>query len=360
MFISSCTDYYYNNHKYIITRVPVFMLLEYPLRILRWYLSSMNALVPDWLRAVCLGVPMAKVLHFVEEGMEADRLSFAAAALKGEQCLPRAKQQKIVDVVLPEDFFLKRTVTMPRKARGRMQAVAQLDLLQKTPFRDHEIMWISAAVTPAGNQIHVQQIIALNSDIAAWRAVLAAANYPLRRIYTDVDGQRLCIADFTGQLAPRAGLLRGGNALATGAICAFLGSIWILPGYRAHQQAQSYAVENARLQTQLLDLRREVDTALSARAQDADFVKRLLHAPRLSDTLLAVTEALPDDVWIDRLIFEPDGVRFFGETDGSAVDLAIALAADGRLPNLFLSGEVFQTDAGAEEFWMVHDPLVQP
>ncbi|WP_299960907.1 hypothetical protein [uncultured Roseobacter sp.] len=331
-----------------------------PSRFLRWYLSAMGSVLPQWVKAVLLGHPMARMCRFRDGQGNARAGSLPLALLTGEAPPARAPTRRVTDAVVPGHLVLTRRVSLPRKAARRMQQIGALDLLQKTPFQAPEIIWTIGPVRRDKEQIYMTQVIALQSDLTKWRARMQAANHPLRRLYATVEGQDVLIADYSKELRGSGRFWPTLNAAGALIACLCALYLWALPGLQADEKLATLTPEIMRLQAEALRLREQVDHLQTDQDRQQGLLTGITTAPRFLDALAAATTALPDQVWVSQYVFDPEGARMFVQVDGSAVDLLYTIADQGHLPNTLMQGEVDRTPSGAEEVWLRHDPVPRP
>ncbi len=331
-----------------------------PSRFLRWYLSSMGSVLPQWVKAIAFGHQMARTCRFATGEADARAGTLPLGLLTGETAPARATTRRVIDAVVPGHLFLTRRVSLPSKAAGRMQQIGTLDLLQKTPFDTDEIIWAIGPVQRDGKQIHMTQVIALQSDLTAWRTRMEAANHPLRRLYARVEGRDVLIADDSKALNRSGRFWPVLNAVGAVVACLLALYLWALPGLQASERMATLGPEVTRLQAEALRLRNQVDQLRADQDRQQGLLAGVAAAPRLLDALVAATTALPDTVWVSQYVFDTEGTRMFVQVNGSAVDLLYRLADEGSLPNALMQGEVDRTQTGAEEFWLSHDPVPRP
>ncbi|GFE51958.1 hypothetical protein So717_37110 [Roseobacter cerasinus] len=303
---------------------------------------------------------MARPCRFIAGERDERAGSLPLTWLTGDDLPERSKTRQIMDAIVPAELFLTRRLSLPRKAAGRLRQIGALDLLQKTPFQPHEIIWAVGPVEREKDQIYMTQVIALRSDLNAWRHRMQAANHPLRCLYAHVGGQEVLIADFGKELGTNTRFWPVLNATgAMVALCCAL-YLWALPGLRATDARAALAPEITRLQAEALRLRGEVDQLSANQDRQQGILTAISSAPRLLDALVAATEALPDTAWVSQYVFDRGAVRMFTQVDGPVVDLLYTLADQGQLPNTLMQGDIDRTQSGVEEVWLVHDPVPRP
>ncbi len=294
--------------------------------------------MPDTLRQlfseVFFGIPAAKVVHY-EDAIKAPAVGTA-----------------VVDVIVPENSVLTRVISVPSAARSSHRAVAELDMLRKTPFSPDAVYWTVAA--PQKNTL--SQLIAKKSELDGFRAALEKLGYRVRRFLVQHDGRYTFLADFTETLAPSAPLWRRMNAALLGAILCLCLGIWLYPAWTAqqHLNLESAAVDDLRSEAVLL--RQQIEELQRVDSERRAFVQATLRQPRLITALRQLTVALPDDVWVSDMMFTQEQITLNGETESSAADLVLQLT-NGRLgytPGL--SGPVSRTSEGKERFTMTFSP----
>lgn len=326
-----------------------------PSHIGSWLSVRFRALFPNWAAAMFLGVPMARRLRF---DPAADKLRSGprgliapSAFLTGQDRSAKPKRRmRNVDAHIPADLFLKRTITAPPGARGKIRTLAELDLRQGTPFKPDEVHFQLDRPDHSGDKIQVVQWVAKRDDIAQWRAGLAVQGLRLRKIFVADSGLSEPIADLTSEFARGARRLRFLNALlvlvSVGA-CTFA---LLYPAWVALHQTARLGQSLTDLRAEAVSLRAEVEAMRAQEVERAAFLDLLLHRPLLVETLRELTVALPDDVWIATVDFRPERVIVTGETSGSAAETVLSLSKRRQFADPRISGPVARTASNAERF----------
>lgn len=326
-------------------------------RIFRSYIGELRsfgqAFIPDWLSAMFSGVPVAGKLRVIGDDHAPSQDEITSAQLS--RALPNnaTGKAKIVDVCLPKDLLLARSVAVPKGAEGNINEIAQFDLLRKTPFKVSDIYWVTTAYAIGGA---CTQFVMKRSQSVIYRNALEASGFQVRKFTVEDASRALTLADFSKEIAPFGWLWRRVNGVLGAAACLLILGLWVYPTFVLDQQLNAAQVELDALRAQAVTLRREVDEQSALDATRSQFWDAVVKNPRLSEGLRKITVALPDEVWISDMSFSPSEIIVSGETSGSAADLVLQLT-QARLdfaPSL--AGAVSRTSNGDERFSMKFTP----
>lgn len=334
-----------------------------PSQILRWVSDQLAGVFPDWLKAMFFGVPMAAEVRFFKNAE-------VIAIKKGQLIVPESLLQasgpsippvrkRIVDVFVPQSFFLKREIEAPTTAGKNLGKLVELDMVRRTPFRPDTVYWAISKPNKSNGTLKVAQWIAKRSDIEHLQQRAAKIGLHIRKVFVEGDPVQHPIVDLSASVTPKARrwrLLNG--ALAIGAV-GMAAMIWLYPAWQASTENAHISESVAQNRSQALALRQEVDDLRSREMERAAFLDIVYQRPRLSHTLREITVALLDNVWISDLNFSPKRVVVSGEVTGSAAQLVLTLAQRNEFYNPRLSGPVARASNGAERFELTLD-LVSP
>ena len=262
------------------------------------------------------------------------------------------RQTRIIDAVLPATFALKRIIHIPPTRARSHHAIAELDLLRRTPFTNNDVFWTLDDGRPAKSQ-QLTQWIAKKPDLMHARDNLASHGYRVRRFMIAGEQRPSVLADFTRDIAPRAGLWRTLNA---GCVIAMIGAalaLWLQPAWQAKSALSREALVNEQLREEALELRAEIDALAQIDSERTAFLNSILHRPRAIDALHQLTVALPDSVWASDLVFVEDRITLNAETAQTAADLVLQLTQDDLAYVPALGGPVSRTADGKERFAIV-------
>jgi len=302
--------------------------------------DGLQGITPSWVRHIFLAEPAARLLR-----LDQDAAQRALLDKPGEATV----QQKVVDVVLPQDVFLRRTIAIPPTALGRHHDIAALDLVRRTPFAPTEVHWALTDTREAKTTELIQWVIK-KTDITRYRTNLASQGFLARRFLMGTDARQLTIADFTADLAPGARMWRRLNAGFVLLIIGFATAIWLQPAWQVRTEITRDQIVLERLRNQALDLRAEIQTRSEASVQRTTFVNSVVRRQRAVDALRQLTVALPDTVWLSDLIFTPAQITVNGETADSAANLVLKLTDSNLTYVPALTGSVSRTGDGNERF----------
>jgi len=168
------------------------------------------------LGALFLGRPSAEKLFLVEEVSRVERnngtivapTSVLQASARPETKLGRAR---VVDLVLPHQFLLKRTVRAPKAARAKLREIAHLDLLRRTPFGMEDVYTSLSKATGGDGVLKATQWILKKTDLVSFIERLEQNRLQIRRVLVEDEGMQLVLIDRTEDLAPSGRLWRRAN-----------------------------------------------------------------------------------------------------------------------------------------------------
>ncbi|MEP4627170.1 MAG: PilN domain-containing protein [Tateyamaria sp.] len=308
----------------------------------------------DWFAALFLGAPRARKLLFSDD---VTKIEYRSGTYIAPSSLLHAdgpvvaamKRTVVVDVQVPEHSILSRALEIPRAAKSKINEVALLDLMRKTPFSPQEVHLASAASKPREGFIPLRQWLIKRNEAEGLIKRLEAPGVKVRKLLVDnADGPVLL--DRRREIAQGAKWLRALNASLAGVCVTTVLIWWLYPAWQASSSLPVLLETNTQKQQTVFELRQELDERLNAATTDELFVRQIVARVRLVDLLRNLTVALPDEVWISDMTLRGGTVLITGETKASATGLVLTLAERSGFSNPRLSGPVSRTRAGAEQF----------
>lgn len=306
-------------------------------------------IVGGGLSALFLGQPLARRMTVSAEISKAKRGTLPAAFLY-QPSETRSTKRRIIDLYLPPDEFLTRTINIPPAAKRKAADIARLDLIRRTPFQPKDVHSLLSAANRDGDHFTCTQIIIERDTLAQYKRNLATHGYRLRRVYARVPSFAEPIADFTASVAPRRKLWLSINAFLAASACAAFATTFVLPVTRTQQATAELSQEINSLQTEALTLRQAIDAEQAGKEERAALIDLIRYSPKMTDTLRNLTVAMPDHAWAENMNFQPNRVVVSGETAGAAADLVLQLTNAAAFTNPRLSGATARTADGHERF----------
>ncbi|WP_322892196.1 MULTISPECIES: PilN domain-containing protein [unclassified Yoonia] len=307
--------------------------------------------VPSWLRVAFFAEPVARLLYIGETPPE-------GAMAKPESVLTTRGQvrgHKVVDVLVPTALLLARTIRMPATSKINRKALAELDLLRRTPFALDEVYWTLGANTDRNADTYTQWV-AKRSDIVSFRSALATHGFRVRRFLIAGHPSASVLADFTADIAPHAKLQRRINYGAAGVIVLALLSVWLQPAWQARTEMARQTEAVTALFEEAVALRSEIEALKRVDDERTQFVNSFIRRDRVVDALRQLSVALPDHVWASDMSIASGEITLSGETSQSAADLVLALTEANLSYVPALTGPVSRTAEGKERFGLVFRP----
>lgn len=310
--------------------------------------TGLRELAPQWVRSMFFAEPHARLLKF-DTGSAATALQAPVSVLTTQG---NATRTRLVDVVLPTERILERTIPIPPTPIAKHYAIAELDLLRRTPFTNEQAYWALGKAANA-KSTNLRQWVAKKADIAQFRSTLSSNGFVVRRFLVNDDDGVVTLVDFSTDIAPNAGLWRKLNLALIVGIAGALMSLWLQPAWQARTETALETGTINALREEALTLRSEIDVLDQIDNERTAFVNTVMRRARVVDALRQLTVELPDSVWISDLLFTADQITLNGETSQSAADLVLQLT-EGNLGYVpALAGPVSRTVDGKERFGVV-------
>lgn len=309
------------------------------------------ALLPEWFRVLFLGGVTAKTINVVSSVATAKRGTVPASKLDEFQ-KEETKRRRTVNIVLPKERLLQRKLDLPASKQSARYAMAELDLVRRTPFKPTEITWVLVGVKAD----KWEQWVAKNADLQVYRKNLESHGYTVRQFLVQTPQGKLPLADYSDEIAPSRAYWARINAAVVSISGIFALFIWLYPAYIAQNDVAAINPALSELRTDALALRQQIEVLEQSQAQRSEFIDVVIRRPRFVDTLRQITVAMPDDVWISDLTFQHDRITLSGETSSSAAGLVLKLGESNLQYAPALSGTVSRTNEGQERFNLTLTP----
>jgi len=308
----------------------------------------------DQFAALFLGRPQALQLSFdaniTQVSRKHDKLLAPASLLRAGGPVVAATPGAVVDIILPSDVLLVRSITAPRSARGKLAEVATLDLMRKTPFKMADVHVALSPQEAGEEELKASQWVIKRGELDAILRRLQELGLRTRKVLIDAGGRCITLVDRTHSIAPKAKIWLRSNLLlllVAGALALFL---WLHPGWRAQAALAELEPVLSERRTKVVALRQELDQRNASATQTERFLQTVVRRPKFIEILRILTVTLPDEVWLSDIVLRDGNLVVSGETSGSATDLVLALAKAQEFSNARLSGPVSKVATGAERF----------
>lgn len=263
-------------------------------------------------------------------------------------------KQRIVDIVLPEFFFLKRHIEVQASAIKSLHQIAELDLIRRTPFQPKDVHWVLSSPNRLDNKITVSQWVASKTDIDTLQQRLKKYGLHIRQIYIENQQDVGPIVELSGTQNTRIWrrLNIGLSLIAT----SFIMLLWLLPGWRASQDLVWTETKLNTLRNEAIALRSELETLRQRENERDEFIKAITQRPLMSQVLRELTVSIPDTTWISEFTFRDGKFSLTGETSESAAALVLLLSEARGFSDPRLSGPVSRTSDAKERFELTLSP----
>ena len=325
-------------------------------RFLQWWWGELRDLLPaDW-RARMAHARRRVLLRLGGNELELGVLSGGQAGVLDVFPLDqdaRVLQQRIRDLLLerellemPRDLLLddedvlRRPVIMPLAAEGNLRQAIAFDMDRQTPFSAEAVYFDYRVVerNRESGQLRAEAVVAPRVIVDGALEQLQRVGIPPSGVDVRRDGQpegfNLLTTEQRHRVVNRRARLNALLAVATVVMLALLMAQSL--AYRRHQIEQ--------VEAQIEDVQAEAQRVRRIREQieDASESAGFLQARRAEQTpavvvLAAVTEVLPDDTYLDRLMISGGEVQMQGKS-ANAQRLIELVNQSPRLDNASFSG----------------------
>lgn len=329
-----------------------------PARFLRWWSAELWALTPRPLRRLL--APTRPLLLAASEGGDVslilrrgrtERLLGRLTDLPPQRVRRLARERTAgrltCGLSLPADAAVVRTVALPLAAERDLRAVLGFEMDRLTPFAAHEV-WFAAhplARNTARNTLDVEVAFAPRAPHAAALSAMAAAG-----LSPDcaLSGNRVLAAP---EAVERNGRSIGVKLALAGVLTLGLAAAgWSAVALR-RLETQAVTLENHAAALRRAALAR-IDAA-DAGAPDgpADLAAAARAGrPAAGATLAALSDLLPDGVWLTGLRLTPDAIEITGYAADAAALVHLLEAAPAFAAPRFVSPVTREPGTGRERF----------
>jgi general secretion pathway protein L len=323
---------------------------------LRQWKSSLLAGMPNWLRALGSDVDQHWQMEIADgqlycRGRDGARHPFEQ--IDARQRAELASANSRIELSVPQEMTLRTELPLPAVSASLLADVVRHLLPRHTPFDAQNAHYAyRTSSDSADRQRRLELLLLPKTQLADAREQLARAGIQLDRIgVTDSDAAvaelDLLAADDPLRRQRRGSWLR--RLLLAGAAALLLVNI-ALPFY---QQSQQIAALQAQIDTLENDASaaRKLPTEINAIEQRAEFMRQqqadALDALSMLD---ALTLALPDDSWLQRLQVGGGKLEIIGESTNASLLLERLQAAPQFAEPNFSRAVVRNPRSGRERF----------
>ncbi|NSX56912.1 PilN domain-containing protein [Parasulfitobacter algicola] len=328
---------------------------QVPSRLWQWFCQELSSVLPGWLKAALKGGAYVVPLYLSQSvtGLEKRRAKYIAPESILTKPIKIQPRPISVDLYLPEHYFLKRDIEAPAAAFKNAEQLVRLDMMRRTPFQPNDVYWTISAVTTKGPKTSTTQWLIKRSDAQQLREHLKTIGIMVRAIRIDNDQTATHIAKF--QTQSDTSLQKWVNFGLVGTIAIAVLTMIMVPTFQNQHSLNSIETRITDLRAQAVQLRSNMETLRQAEQDRTALVDTVINKTIFAETLRELTIALPDDVWISDLSFQPERIVVNGTSSSSAAELVLRVANNRLFQNPRLTGPVSRTTSGEERFEMTLD-----
>jgi general secretion pathway protein L len=350
---------------------------ESPLpRFFDWWLGELRTFLPARWRDR-LEVQEAELrLHVEGDSLRVDRaLGGAVAELVRLPLTPREElrigfEQAIGEnlaglrriLLLPTAQVLRRHLSLPAVARDKLQTMLGFELDRQTPFRADQVYFDARILPhpPNARQLPIELALVQREVLEQHLTALGPLAAAIDAADVGVDSQRLGC----NLLPPDRRRVRSARALWVnlGLIAATFLLLFLAMGQVVENRQQAAAELQLELERQrsaargVAQLRDALDEAVSA----ANFLAvQKIEQPSMLEILTNLTEALPDDTYLERLTVTREGVNMSGQS-ARAAQLIERLQGAEQIQSPSLIGAIQPDPRSGKDRFNISAPLVAP
>ena len=299
----------------------------------RWWLDELSKMLPENLRRIMASVNQCLVVS--TDGDEFIVYHGSAKQLKEIGRISSTKENapafaipddaKHCSLLLPQEWVLARTLTLPLAAEENLREVLSFEMDQQTPFAADQVYYdyVINKRSPASKTLSLKLFVAPRSLVDEAIASLSTAG--IRPDVTSTHGSDGSVEESINLLPAdkrykRDTLLRRLNISL--AVLAFLlvTTAIILPLLQKERMIRTLEVEvqAAAIAAQgTSQLRQEVEKLVEGSRY---LVKKKQTDPTAVELLDEMTRIIPDNTWVDRIDIDNGEIQLHGQS-GSAAEL---------------------------------------
>ncbi|MTW22374.1 PilN domain-containing protein [Allochromatium palmeri] len=236
----------------------------------------------------------------------------------------------VIELCLPRETVLTRTVSFPSQVRANLPQVIRYELDRLSPFESKDVLFDFAAQSGSKSAERLRLDLALcrRDLIDGWVERLQALGAPVDRITWDGawSGANLLPSE---QRPKRRRLRLTLSSVSVAASLLLVVAILVTPLWQKHQIARQLETEVARLRVQAIavdEVRQELERV---RQGSTAVLQSKLEQPSILEMLRELTTRIPEDTWVQNLEFSAGQVDLRGESGQATALIAILEQAPG-------------------------------
>jgi len=302
----------------------------------RWWLGELKSLMPDsWreklqhaMRRVTLEVGDGTIVLGVEENQAVERRETFPLSqdsdLQKQQLRDLLAEQELLEVpralMLESKGVLRKEVRLPVAAESNLRQVLRFEMDRQTPFRADDVYfdWTILGHDKEAGQVRIDLVVVPRAGIDSTTQMLASRGLGVSCVDVLHEGQPLGLnllpPDRRIKVINRK--VRLNQVLAAGAVILIALAMGLSLYLRSHQVTElEQAIEEVR--EEALRVQRIRDQMNDTMESAGFLAQRRMAAPMAVDVLADVTETLPDDTYLDRLVVGQNSVQMQGKSQNA-------------------------------------------
>lgn len=302
----------------------------------RWWLGELKALMPDsWreklqhaMRRVTLEVGDGTIVLGVEENQVVERRETFPLSqdsdLQKQQLRDLLAEQELLEVpralMLESKGVLRKEVRLPVAAESNLRQVLRFEMDRQTPFRADDVYfdWRILGHDKEAGQVRIDLVVVPRAGIDSTNQMLASRGLGVSCVDILHEGRPLGLnllpPDRRIKVINRK--VRLNQVLAAGAVVLVALAMGLSLYLRSHQVSElEQAIEEVR--EEALRVQRIRDQINDTMESAGFLAQRRMATPMAVDVLADVTETLPDDTYLDRLVVGPNTVQMQGKSQNA-------------------------------------------
>ena len=302
----------------------------------RWWLGELKALMPDsWrekllhaMRRVTLEVGDGTMVLGVEENQAVERRETFSLSqdsdLQKQQLRDLLAEQELLEVpralMLESKGVLRKEVRLPVAAESNLRQVLRFEMDRQTPFRADDVYfdWTILGHDKEAGQVRIDLVVVPRAGIDSTTQMLASRGLGVSCVDVLHDGQPLGLnllpPDRRIKVINRK--VRLNQVLAVSAVILVALAMGLSLYLRSHQVTElEQAIEEVR--EEALRVQRIRDQINDTMESAGFLAQRRIATPMAVDVLADVTETLPDDTYLDRLVVGQNSVQMQGKSQNA-------------------------------------------
>lgn len=259
-------------------------------------------------------------------------------------------ERRFVDVALPDELVLRRTINLPKLSKHRLRRAARLDLERIAPFNTSEVAYVVRQQTVSRGLVETEQVIVKHRTLDELRTQIEDTGRSVHRFWVKCAGVDTVIIDDVTRSFPARRWIQSANLVVLAGLLIVAGTSWYAPVQEALIRLGEARARQAELLTMTADARGRLEDLRGAAEQEADLNAIVLERDLPLNLLATATELLPDEIWLTEVEIRNRQISLAGQSAIPIASEILRINEQNEDVMLSLTGPIAQMPDGEMRF----------